>query len=338
MKIIFFGAGAFAKNVWETIHSNLQLYVDEYIAFADNNSELWGTEFCKREVIAPADIHNYNPDLIVITSIYEKAIKAQLIESLGVDPEKIYSFWDYERKCYAGWNYRKRYGSDERKTSAAETGGPVVVYTAITGDYDSLKDPLFKAGNLAYVCFTNNRQLKSNIWNMEYIDNHDMDNVYLARHIKMNPHLYFSDYDTSIWVDGKYQIMDDLRTYVVQYQKQSPVLCFPHPHRDCICDEAAVCIMNHLDKKERMFFQVSDYLRKGFPLNYGLYETGCMVRIHNDISVKMLMGKWEKEITRYSIRDQLSFPYVCWESGFVPDICNLDINRNPWLLQRRNLY
>ena len=89
--------------------------------------------------------------------------------------------------------------------------------------------------------------------------------------------------------------------------------------------------------KRDMILQVSDYLKKGYPLDYGLYETGCMVRIHNNDEVKMLMKKWENEIQKYSIRDQLSFPYVCWKNNFYPDISDLDINRNPWLLYNEHL-
>lgn len=60
-------------------------------------------------------------------------------------------------------------------------------------------------------------------------------------------------------------------------------------------------------------------------------ENGCMVRDHNDEFVKKLMNDWQNEIMKYSVRDQLSFPYVCWKNHFVPDISNLDINRNGWL-------
>ena len=49
------------------------------------------------------------------------------------------------------------------------------------------------------------------------------------------------------------------------------------------------------------------------------------------------MKKWENEIQKYSIRDQLSFPYVCWKNNFYPDISDLDINRNPWLLYNEHL-
>lgn len=339
MKIIFWGAGSYAASIWKKIETESKLYTDEYLVFVDNNKKLWGQYFCKRKVIAPKDIHRFEADLIVITStLYENSIRSQLTDELDIAKEKVLAWWQYSRLCYTNSIYKERYGNIYQNNRTLQNNlEHTVIYTAITGDYDSLKEPLFTGDNLTYVCITNNPNIKSKIWNMEYIKDDQMDNVHLARHIKMNPHLYFPDYEKSIWVDGKYQIMDDLRTYAAQYQKQSNILCFPHPERACICDEVAACILWTDGINKDMVIQVADYLKDGYPLNYGLYETGCMVRIHNDEYVKMLMSRWEDEIVKYSFRDQLSFPYVCWKYKYMPDICNLDINRNQWLLWKAHL-
>ncbi len=339
MKIIFFGAGSFAQKIWEQIQDSSHLFVDEFMAFADNNKELVGKYFCGRKIIAPSEIYTYSPDLIIIASkLYESEIRKQLIESMMIPERNIYTYGEYLRLSYANSVYRKRYGFLEQKVNKSYNKNSIVIYTAITGDYDTLKDPVFTADNLTYVCLTNNPDIKSKIWNIEYIKDDSRDNVHLARHIKLNPHRYFKGYETSIWVDGKYQIMDDLRIYVTQYQKQSTVLCFPHPERECICDEVAACIFEAKGISKDMIIQVADYLKEGYPIQNGLYETGCIVRIHNDDFVKQLMNEWENEIRKYSFRDQLSFPYICWKNNFFPDICDLDINRNRWLLQKRSLY
>lgn len=120
--------------------------------------------------------------------------------------------------------------------------------------------------------------------------------------------------------------------YIAQYKKKSSILCFPHPERQCICEELAACILQTCANNRDMINQVSDYLKEGYPLNYGLYECGCIMRLHNDMAIKSLMSKWENEVLKYSVRDQLSFPYVCWKYGVLPDICDLDINKNRWLV------
>lgn len=335
MKVIFFGAGSYAKFLWEQINKNKQLYIDKYMAFADNNENLWGRYFCEKRVISPNRIKEYEVDLIIIAStIYEKTIRRQLIEGLGIPECKIYIWEEYARWCYARSVYRKRYDTepqDKSMKSLLVKKMPIVIYTAITGNYDRLKDPLFVDDNLHYVCFTNNPNIKSKVWNVEFIENANMDNVHLARHIKINPHLFFPEYELSVWVDGKYQIKDDLREYVLQYQKQSNILCFPHPQRSCICDELAECILWTNGNKRNMIMQVGSYLKRGYPVNNGLFETGCMLRFHNEEHVKILMSGWENDVMKYSIRDQLSFPYVCWKNEFIPDICDLDVNHNRWL-------
>jgi hypothetical protein len=48
------------------------------------------------------------------------------------------------------------------------------------------------------------------------------------------------------------------------------------------------------------------------------------------------MEEWWKEIEKFSYRDQISFPYVCWKNDFKPDICDQDIYNNEWLLCTRN--
>ena len=335
MKVVFFGAGSYAKYLWKQISKNEQLYIDEYIAFADNNENLWENYFCDRMVIAPNRIKEYKVDLIIIASItYKNTIRRQLIEDLKVPESKIYVWEEYSRWCYARNAYRKRYGIESQDNSEKNLllkRTPMVVYTAITGNYDRLKDPLFVDDNLNYVCYTNNPRIKSQIWNVEFIKNVKMDNVHLARHIKINPHLFFPEYEVSVWVDGKYQIKDDLREYALQYQQQSSILCFPHPQRTCICDELAECILWTNGNKKNMIVQVGNYLKNGYPVKNGLFETGCMVRFHNNDSVKMLMNGWENDVMEYSIRDQLSFPYICWKNEFMPDICDLDVNHNRWL-------
>lgn len=339
MRVIFFGAGKFASNIWEEVVEKPQLYTDEYLAFVDNNVDLWGTTFGGKPVIAPLEIKRIEVDLVVIVSIYENSIRKQLTEELDIAWEKIYSYGEYFRKCFAKWRYKRKYGEVESDEKSSKFNiNNFVIYTAITGEYDELKEPCFISSDVTYVCITNNSKLKSKVWEMEYIKDDTRDNTHLARHIKMNPQIFFHGYETSVWVDGKYQVRDDLRKYISLYQKESNILCFPHPERECICDELAACIALQRGNKKDMVLQVSDYLKKGYPINQGLYETGCIVRVHNDEQVKFIMNKWENELLKYSIRDQLSFPYVCWENDFEPDICSLDINRNQWLLQRRTLY
>lgn len=332
MKVILWGTGQNGEAAWKEINESPDKYKDDYVAFTDNNPELWGKHFHDKEIIAPTELKKIEVDCIVITSIYVKAISSQLETELQISKDIIYTFDEYKSKCFCSWAYQNRYAP-----LCTENLHPVfkldklVIYTAITGEYDELRDPLYVADEVKYVCFTNNPDLKSDIWEIRYIVGSNRDNVHLARHIKMNPHIYLSEYETSVWVDGQLQILDDLREYIAKYQLKSGILCFPHYKRDCICDEVAACIYLNKGNKKDMIMQVANYLKEGYPLNNGLIETGCIVRAHNDAKVRALMEAWEQEIVQYSVRDQLSFPYVCWKMQFEPDICDLSIRRNRWL-------
>lgn len=147
MKVIFFGAGSYAEYLWTQIEKDRQLYLDEYIAFTDNNENCWGDSFCDSKIIAPNEMKNYDVDLIIIAStIYENTIRRQLIEDLRIPKDKIYIWEEYSRWCYARNVYRKRYGAkthNKSKENESMTKQSTVVYTAITGNYDSLKEPLF---------------------------------------------------------------------------------------------------------------------------------------------------------------------------------------------------
>ena len=335
-KIVLFGAGNYAKECWKQIENNPDAFFDDYISFSDNNELLWGSSFYGKKIIAPQDIQSCDADMVVITSVYEKTIYKQLVADLNIPEEKICTFKEYARQKCAKWIYKKRYGSDvvrERNPKIEK----VVVYTAIMGSYDEIKDPVFVDKNITYVCFTNNRKLRSDVWNMEYVHDSAKSDILFAKYIKVFPYKYFSDFETSVWVDGAYKINGDMREYINRYQKDSVMLCFPHSERECIYDEAGVCLFRKKGKKEDLIRQICTYYQENYPFNNGLYAGGCLVRNHNDDLCKKIMNEWMEQIEKYSIRDQLSLPYVFWKNNFKPDICDLDYMKNNWLEHVRHI-
>ena len=61
----------------------------------------------------------------------------------------------------------------------------ICVYTCITGDYDNLKEIKNKEKNIDYYCFTNNKNIKSKTWKVEYIEDKKLSNIILARKTKI---------------------------------------------------------------------------------------------------------------------------------------------------------
>lgn len=328
-EVVFWGAGTYGQEFLEECEKKSDIYVDRIIAFVDNDPVKWNTCLKMIKVISPKELFRENYDYIVITSIYVNEIRRQLV-GLGIDEEKIISLNDYRKICYTRYQYFKQYGCLCNESKASITS-PIVVYTCITGHYDNLLEPLFIDNNIEYICFTNNHDIKSSKWNVEYVSSRLMDNIYLSKRFKLFPNEFFGEYDLSIWVDGSILIKQSLQSYILKYKKNMPMICFPHSVRNCIYEEAAECIRCRKGDRIKILQQCSDYFREGYPINNGLYEMGCIVREHNNPRVIKLMEDWWQQIQKYSHRDQISFPYVCWKNHFTPDICDLPIGSNPWL-------
>ena len=210
--------------------------------------------------------------------------------------------------------------------------GKGVIYSAITGDYDNVKEPKYVSPDFDYILFTNNPKIKSDIWQVRLVENpKQLDNVRLARRIKIMGHEYLPEYDYSIWVDGKLEIKDNLREYVETYRRWEPILCFTHYVNDCIYKEKNTCQILKKDDPQIMENQMEKYRLEGYPAENGLVESGIMVRDLKDKRMQKVMETWWEEILNGSRRDQLSFNYACWKNDFVYDTTDLFIYGNKYV-------
>lgn len=216
--------------------------------------------------------------------------------------------------------------------NSAPFEGRGVVYSAITGNYDNIKEPSYVNPNLDYILFTNNPQITSSVWQVRLVENPEgLDNVRLARRIKILGHEYLPEYDYSIWVDGKLEIKDDLRDYVDSYRRKEPILCFNHYINECIYDEKLTCEALNKDDPQIMEKQMERYREEGYPVKNGLIESGLMVRELKNEKVQQVMNTWWQEVMSGSRRDQLSFNYACWKNNFVYDSTDLFIYGNRYV-------
>ena len=203
-----------------------------------------------------------------------------------------------------------------------------VIYTCITGGYDTLSTPSVKYDDYDYICFTDNPNLNSNVWQFRPIPSEllDLDLTRQSKIIKICPHKYLSEYDMSIYIDGNINLDFDLKEIIYPYIDDTHnVYVKRHPVRNCIYDELNVCIRVNKDNKELMQRQVDSYREQGFPPKFGLSENNIIVRFHNSDDCISLMNAWSDEIRNGSKRDQLSFSYCVWKTNtrikyFAPDI------------------
>ena len=197
----------------------------------------------------------------------------------------------------------------------------IVIYTAFTGDYDSLKEPDFIDDNCDYVCFSDNPNLSSDTWKIIPMEESTLDNNRKAKQYKVLPHKYFPDYKYSFWLDGTFKIKGSIREYIYKYIKaNSKMLCVIHTERDCLYEEYEASKIIPRYPRAVMEEQVKSYREEGFPEHYGLAVLGAIFREHNDLEVIKLMEGWWDEIIKFTNQDQLSFGYVAWKNDFHPSV------------------
>lgn len=192
-----------------------------------------------------------------------------------------------------------------------------VIYTCITGGYDVLNEPIKKYGNFDYICFTDNPNMTSTVWDIRPIPEElsNLDKARQQRSVKICPHKYLKEYDLSIWVDGNTALNFDFASYINTFMDdKNCVFVKKHPVRNCAYQERLVCERMKKDDPNVMKAQMERYKKEGFPIKYGLPETNFVVRFHNDERCITLMDAWINEILNGSKRDQLSFSYCVWKT------------------------
>ena len=215
--------------------------------------------------------------------------------------------------------------------------GRGAVYTIITGAYDELNDPLYVDPELDYYFFTDEPDnYRSGIWKIKKLDfTVKNDNTRTQRYAKMHPFEILPDYDYTIYVDGKFTIIGDLKEYISVFSRGSGMLCFPHPERKTLKEEVeAIKVLRYgLDQKARNEFddQVDVYLTEGYADSEPLIDSGCIIRSNHDKALNNVMEDWWNEVMTRTARDQLSFGYACWKNGYKYDISALSIYDNKYL-------
>ena len=227
-----------------------------------------------------------------------------------------YGHGSWDKKGYKPQYGEKEWAKINKKYWSMEKNKKVI-YTCITGGYDSIIEPTYVTADFDYICFTDNTSIKSNVWEIRPLpkETEGLSQVKQQRFVKINPHLFLSEYDLSIWVDGNVGIESNLNEFLRKTLKDDISVYVPkHPSRDCIYKEARVVIAMGKDKAINVNPQVERYKQEGFPKSYGLLQSNIMLRKHNNEDCIRLMEDWFKEIKNGSHRDQLSFNYACWKN------------------------
>ena len=117
----------------------------------------------------------------------------------------------------------------------------IVIYSANINDYDIHLPLEYYDKKVRYILFTDNKYLKSKIWEINHIDFLDskLDPRKKARFLKLNPHKVLPKHDISIWIDSCYRPkFIDVKKMLDEINFNESVMCYKHNERNCIYEES----------------------------------------------------------------------------------------------------
>jgi hypothetical protein len=191
----------------------------------------------------------------------------------------------------------------------------VILYTVITGGYDSLPDIKPERG-VDYWLFTDDLKIQTpSFWNKSLLANPlDLTPRRLSRLPKLRPHFYLPLHDISIYMDANLVLRKPIREFALSSVRELSIAVHPHPTTTCLYAEGKKCIRIGLDDERIILKQLERYQREGFPTNFGLVENSSIIR-RNVEEVNRFNDLWHLEYYAGSQRDQVSFMYCVWRSG-----------------------
>ena len=208
------------------------------------------------------------------------------------------------------------------------------VYTCLFGYSEAFNDLVYERDeNIDFICFTDMPELQSDFWRIEQVDRGGLDPARAAKQRKILAHRFLAEYTASLYIDNTVRLKmppgEIFRRYL--NQSRSPLVCFRHPWRHCVYDEAREVLELGFDKPERVNAQLSHYRELGYPQNNGLWKGAFLLRRQNDRRLVRVMETWFDLVRTYSQLDQISFPVAAWLHNFQPEFIPADFMDNDLL-------
>lgn len=206
----------------------------------------------------------------------------------------------------------------------------ICVYTCITGNYDNLNEIQNVEDGIDYICYTNNKKIKSRTWKVKYINDASLSNVKLARKIKILGTKELKKYDITVWVDGRVYFVTPIKQFIDKFVdlNKYDLVGFKHHCRNTVKSEIEACFDLNKDNYANLI-NVAKFLKKEeFPDTFGLIETTLLFRDFHNKRLNNAMKIWFDNILKYSHRDQLFFEYSEWKTNLSVNLLAINIWNN----------
>lgn len=226
---------------------------------------------------------------------------------------------------------------------------PTIIYTVITGNYDTIKQPLVVEEDVEYVLFTNNPEIKdAGVWKVVQIPSEQWqgrtereNNILLSRKVKMLPHKYLpKECELSIYVDADMLIQGPLTRLLKVLREETLFAACRHSYCGSVREEIEDLVAKGMLDATQIEDQWQRYTEWGFEDDLGISENGLLIRRHNDARVIALMELWWEEYQKGCLRDQVSLMPCMFRTDFMPyfQFIEMDIRNNNFVDVMRHLY
>lgn len=170
-------------------------------------------------------------------------------------------------------------------------------------------------------------------WRIVKVEPGGLGKIPLARMIKMLAHEFVAVADIAIYMDASLKISGSLDEYVDRMGNED-MLVVKHRERSCVYEEMFACVRHKRATDEAMALQAKHYMRMGFPLDYGLFETQVIVR-RNTGRMRQLNELWWS-LTKFfgNWRDQLTLPLACRELNYGPVIVPWEVKAKYFIQEK----
>lgn len=206
----------------------------------------------------------------------------------------------------------------------------VAVYTAITGEYDTLL-PHPDIPGVDWIAHLDKPQPRDD-WHVVPIPENPAHPRIVAKAYKLLPWLFgeMGRYEHTIWIDGSHQITSPAFVdEALACLSPDGLAMHRHPMRDCIYAEAGASSWMKKYEGLPIAEQVQHYRMLGHPEHWGLWACGCIARARNDRLSRLMLDWWD-ECQRWTYQDQISLPFVLRQAGMRPGEFPYPQYQSPW--------
>ena len=213
------------------------------------------------------------------------------------------------------------------------------IFTVITGNYDTIKQPLVVEEGVEYYLFTNNPEIKDDgVWKVVQIPTEQWqgrterkNNILLSRKVKMLPHKYLpKECEQSIYVDANMLIKGPFTQLLKDLREEALFAACRHSYCGSVREEIEDLVAKGMVDATQIENQWQHYIEWGFKDDLGISENGLLIRRHNDARVAQLMELWWEEYQNGCLRDQVSLMSCMFRTDFMPyfQFIEMDIRNN----------